>query len=84
MCTQTSEQFEDVRFDIPTTEEEAFRILDEVYPIEGKKIALDETKDEFIINETLCCSRACRLAWHGEAYCRKDGAADGGRLPERL
>lgn len=63
MCTQTSDQFEDVRFDIPTTEEEAFRILDEVYPLEGKKIALDETKDEFIINEHFGLGMWIRNNW---------------------
>lgn len=51
MYTQTTEQFEDTRFCIPTTEEEAFRILDDVYPLEEKRMAIEGTKDEFTANE---------------------------------
>ena len=51
MYTQTTEQFEDTRFGIPTTEEEAFRILDDVYPLEEKRMAIEGTKDEFTANE---------------------------------
>lgn len=51
MYTQTTEQFEDTRFCISTTEEEAFRILDDVYPLEEKRMALDKTKEEFTGDE---------------------------------
>ena len=63
MHTDTTEQFEDIRFEIPTTEEEAFRILDEVYPLEDKLMALSKTKDEFTIDEHFGLGMWIRNNW---------------------
>lgn len=51
MHTDSTEQFEGIRLISPTTEEEAFRILDEVYPLEKKRIALGKTNEEFARDE---------------------------------
>ena len=51
MYTENTEQFRNKRFDIPTTEEEGFKILDQIYPLEEKRMALDKTKEEFTGDE---------------------------------
>ena len=63
MYTDTKEKIEDVRFEIPTTEEKAFSILDQIYSLEEKRMALDKTKAEFTADEHFGLGMWIRNNW---------------------
>ena len=51
MYTENTEHKDPVTSIVPLTEEEGFKILDQIYPLEEKRMALDKTKDEFVTDE---------------------------------
>lgn len=51
MYTENNTQSQDLVCKIPVTEEEAFQILDEIFPLEEKRMAFEGTKEEFTANE---------------------------------
>ena len=51
MYTENNTEPQDIASQVPVTEEEAFKILDEIFPLEEKRMAIEETKDEFTANE---------------------------------
>ena len=51
MYTENNTHSQDLVCKIPVTEEEAFQILDEIFPLEEKRMALEGTKEEFTANE---------------------------------
>ena len=51
MYTENNTQSQDIVCKVPVTEEEAFKILDEIFPLEEKRMAIEGTKDEFTANE---------------------------------
>lgn len=51
------------RFTVPTTEEEAFKMLDEVVPLEQKDLAIQGTKEEFITEEHFELGMWIRNRW---------------------
>ena len=61
---QTNEQ--DLIINLPVTEEDGFRILDEIYPLQEKLEAIKMTKDEFAINEHFGLGMWIRNNW---IYC---------------
>ena len=40
-----------IRYTVPTTEEEAFKMLDEIMPIQEKDFAVQDSKEEFVASE---------------------------------
>lgn len=51
MYTENNTQSQDIVCKVPVTEEEAFKILDEIFPLEEKRMAIEGTKEEFTANE---------------------------------
>ena len=57
----TTKENEVVR--IPVTEEEAFKLLDEIYPLEEKQMAIEKKKDEFVADEHFELGQWIRNNW---------------------
>ena len=51
MYTENNTEPQDITSQVPVTEEEAFQILDEIFPLEEKRMAIEGTKEEFTANE---------------------------------
>lgn len=51
MYIENNTEPQDITSQVPVTEEEAFKILDEIFPLEEKRMAIEGIKEEFMANE---------------------------------
>lgn len=63
MYTENNTPYQDIITRIPQTEEEAFVILDHVFPLEEKRMALEGSKEEFTTQEHFGLGMWIRNNW---------------------